>query len=247
MTTLKGLNQRECLADPQRKQLYVTVMFDEIAPRYDRFTRWFSHGLDSGWKGEVLKQIQEAANSAPAIRQGLDIACGTGDLARLLAEAMPGVTIAGVDISPVMIACAQPHPQVVYRVGDATRLEEADGSVQVVTIGYGLRNLPDYMQGLREIHRVLAPGSLLGILEFTRPETVLWRWIFLGYLWLAGTIYGWWWHGHGPVYGYIARSIARFATRRELTAQLGSLGFDIICQGSHLGGGVAVIVARKRA
>ncbi len=243
MTRLNELDQGEHLADPERKRLYVTVMFDEIAPRYDRFTRWFSFGMDRGWKDELIRAVGAAC---PAATRGLDLACGTGDLACAMAGAQPGLAIAGVDISPVMVSLARPHARVAYRVGDATRLDEADGSVQVVTIGYGLRNFPDHRAGLREVHRVLAAGGVVGILEFTRPSFAPWRWILLGYLWVAGMIYGWCWHRHGPVYGYIAHSIARFTTRSGLETDLVQAGFEPVHRGSHLGGGMAVLVARKR-
>ncbi|MDQ6827652.1 MAG: class I SAM-dependent methyltransferase, partial [Gemmatimonadota bacterium] len=71
------------LADPTRKQRFVTPMFDIIAPRYDRFTRIFSFGMDRHWKNELLAELEQAATSGdtwltPAVM--LDLACGTGDL-----------------------------------------------------------------------------------------------------------------------------------------------------------------------
>ncbi len=247
MPRLRDLDQSQHLADPVRKQEYVTVMFDEIAPRYDCFTRWFSFGMDAGWKLELVRDLLAAIQSGAKPQLGLDLACGTGDLARALADALPGWRFQGVDISPQMIALAKPHPRVAFSVGDATRLAEDEGSVQVVAVGYGLRNFSDFRAGLREIHRVLAPGGVVGILEFTRPTWAPWRWILLGYLWLAGMVYGWCWHRHGQVYGYIARSIAAFTTRKGLEADLVAAGFAVVQRGSHLGGGIAVLVARKRA
>ena len=246
MPAIHELDQQEHLADPARKQTYVTAMFDEIAPRYDRFTRWFSYGMDKSWKRELVREVSAGLPACVGERRGLDLACGTGDLARSLADAVPDLAIGGVDVSPVMISLAQPHPRVAFRVGDATRLEEADGSVQVVTVGYGLRNFTDHRAGLREIHRVLAPGGVVAILEFTRPAFAPWRWILFGYLWSAGMLFGWCWHRHGPVYGYIAHSIAGFTTRRGLEADCVAAGFTLVHRGSHLGGGMAVLVARKQ-
>jgi demethylmenaquinone methyltransferase/2-methoxy-6-polyprenyl-1,4-benzoquinol methylase len=241
------MDQRLHLDDPARKQTYVTVMFDEIAPRYDAFTRWFSYGMDVVWKQELVRGITRTLTRQAGGRRGLDLACGTGDLARALAAGIPDLSIEGIDISPVMISRAEAHPQVTFRVGDATRLEAASGSVQLVTIGYGLRNFPDHRAALREIHRALAPHGVVGILEFTKPGFAPWRWLLLGYLWVAGMIFGWWWHRHGPVYGYIAHSIARFTTRKELVDDLAAAGFDLVSEKSHLGGGIAILIARKRS
>jgi len=225
------------------RQHYITTMFDEIAPRYDQFTRWFSYGMDHAWK---QKLVREALRWAPASGQALDLACGTGDLARALAVAAPGIDITAIDASPRMIATALPAARINYQVGDAMQLDAADTSQVLVSIGYGLRNFPDHRAALREAARVLVPGGVLAILEFTRPRLAPWRWFLLSYLWTLGMIYGWCWHRHGPVYGYIARSIARFVTRRQLVADIEGAGLLMSYEGCRLGGGVCLLVARKQ-
>ena len=245
MTMLRELDQQQSLADPLQRQHYVTVMFDEIAPRYDRFTRWFSYGMDRPWKEELIRGVRTSLPPQRDDSAGLDLACGTGDLARGLADACPHLTVTAVDISVAMIAAARPHPRVRFQVADATRLGVENQSIEAITVGYGLRNFPDHRAAIAEMHRVLKPGGILGILEFTRPRWLLWRWIFLSYLWLAGMLYGWWWHRHGQVYGYIAHSIAMFTTRHELIEDLHAAGFEMVQQRSRLGGGMAILVARK--
>jgi len=115
----------------------------------------------------------------------------------------------------------------------------------VVTAGYALRNVPDWCAGLAELARVLRPGGRLVTLDFYRPESSLWRALFLGYLRLAGDVVGWSWHGRAVVYGYIARSIRDFVTAREFSAGLEAAGFTDVRVQVHLLGGVAIHVADR--
>lgn len=244
MSLVDHLDQRMHLDAPApMRQAYVTAMFEEIAPRYDAFTRWFSFGMDVGWKrGLVAGVVRHAPVDATTIR---DCACGTGDLAVSLAMAVPTARVEGIDAAIGMISRAQPHPRVAYRLGDATRLSDSDASIDIVSIGYGLRNFPDHRAMLVEVARVLRPGGIVAILEFTKPSFPPWRWVLLAYLWAAGMACGWWLHRHGPVYGYIAHSIARFVTRRQLVADCAAAGLDTVHEGSALAGGMCMIVARK--
>lgn len=242
---VRQMPQQACLADPARRERYIAAMFDTIAPRYDQFTRWFSFGMDRRWKQELIAGLRACLGDREPTR-GLDLACGTGDLALAVADACPEITVTGVDLSEVMIAHARPHARVAYRCGTATALPEGDGTVEVLTIGYGLRNVPDHRQVLREAHRVLAPGGVLAVLDFTRPRFLPWRWCFLAYLWVAGMSYGWWWHRHGPVYGYIAGSIQRFTSAPGLREDVTRAGFEVVACRTHLGGAIAVLTARRR-
>lgn len=246
MNRLAHLDQRSHLdGEAQLHQHYVTTMFEEIAPRYDRFTRWFSYGMDAAWKRDLVAAVvRHAPTPTRTVR---DLACGTGDLALALAEALPMAAVEGIDAAAGMVERARPHPRIIYRVGDATRLPDADGSVDVVSVGYGLRNFPDHRAALAEIARVLRPGGIVAILEFTRPSFPPWRWTLLAYLWAAGMLYGWLWHRHGPVYGYIAHSIHRFVTRRQLVADCAAAGLVVAHEGSALSGGMCMLVAQKTA
>jgi demethylmenaquinone methyltransferase/2-methoxy-6-polyprenyl-1,4-benzoquinol methylase len=247
--SLRGLDLDAHLADPARKQQFVTPMFDIIAPRYDAFTRLFSFGMDAGWKRALLEA------TAPRIAPGaavVDGACGTGDLAFQLHARRPDLRVTGVDASPRMIdeahaiAARGARQAPTFRVGDLMALDVPGASLGALTAGYGYRNTPDWRQALAEAARVLAPGGLLATLDFYRPANALWRALFLGYLRVAGELVGWAWHGHGIVYGYIAPSIAHFCTIAEWEAELARLGFTIEHRTTYLLGGVAAHVARKR-
>jgi ubiquinone/menaquinone biosynthesis methyltransferase len=225
------------LSDPALKQQFVTPMFDIIASRYDEFTRLFSFGLDRHWKAQLLAEL--GSHLGPETR-ALDLACGTGDIAFALSER--GAHVLGVDASSRMIAIASGRAarDEKFVVGDMTALDLPDGSVDVVTAGYALRNVPDFRQALREIARVLKRGGRLLTLDFYRPTNVVWRRAFLGYLSAAGNTVGWLWHREPVVYGYIARSVEHFVSIPEFNAALVEAGFAVERVYAHLYGGIAV-------
>jgi demethylmenaquinone methyltransferase/2-methoxy-6-polyprenyl-1,4-benzoquinol methylase len=125
-------------------------------------------------------------------------------------------------------------------------LPYADRSLDAVVIGYGLRNVPDFRGALAECARVLRPGGVLGCLDFARPEDTAWRDVLLGYLSLAGSLYGWWWHGEADVYRYIARSVERFVSHRELARAMREAGFTVEIERPKLAGGVCLHLATRR-
>jgi demethylmenaquinone methyltransferase/2-methoxy-6-polyprenyl-1,4-benzoquinol methylase len=145
-TRLRDLDLDRHLADPAIKQQFVTPMFDLIAPSYDRFTRLFSYGMDAGWKRTLLAEAR-ALSAAGA--SALDLACGTGDIAVAVAAGIPDATVRGIDASAQMIVLAErrlavrPAPGVAFAVGDMGALDVGDASVDLITAGYGYRNVPD--------------------------------------------------------------------------------------------------------
>jgi ubiquinone/menaquinone biosynthesis methyltransferase len=246
--TLRGLDVEAHLRDPELKQRLVTPLFDLAAPRYDDFTRLFSFGMDRAWKRELLEAAAAVAPEHPTV---LDVACGTGDLALGIARHLPDARVTGIDPSAGMIAEAERRRDgrtgVAFRVGDAMHLDVPDASVDLVTAGYALRNVPDHRKALGEMVRVLRPGGRLVTLDFYRPTSMVWRRLFLGYLATAGSIVGWLWHREPVVYGYIARSVDLWVSADEFESALGDAGFDVESAREYLGGGVAIHVARRRA
>lgn len=249
---LHGLDPERHLDDPAIRQRYVTAVFDLIAPRYDTFTRWFSFGMDGAWKREVTRLATAAAtkrDDRPTVIA--DLACGTGDLAFGLATR--GRVVVGLDVSREMLGRAATRVSSTHDgsprfvAGDMIALPVADASTDVVTIGYGLRNAPRFDAALDEVARVLRPGGHVVTLDFCRPANAIWRQLFLGYLAVAGNVYGWAWHREPAAYGYIRRSITRFVTPDELTAALTERGFDVYHVGRKLWGGICVHAARKGA
>lgn len=250
---LGDLDVEAYLNDPERKQAFVTPMFDVIAPRYDAFTRVFSFGMDAGWK---RKAVRVAIAAAPNAQQALDVACGTGDFCVALAEALPQLRVLGVDASPRMVALARDrlHPngahhcfsRIQVEVGDMMRLDIADASIDLMTAGYGVRNVPNAAIAVREMARVLKPGAALVTLDFYRPQNTVWRKILLSYLSAAGNVVGWLWHRDPVVYGYIAKSIEHFMSWQAFSALLAREGFSVQQVQRFLGGGIVLHTAIRR-
>ncbi|MES3032618.1 MAG: ubiquinone/menaquinone biosynthesis methyltransferase [Gemmatimonadota bacterium] len=246
LTRFRAQDLDAAMADAARRQEVVTPMFDVIAPRYDAFTRLFSFGMDAEWKRDLVAAVLQRAASA---RRALDVACGTGDIGFALAAAVPALHVTGVDPSAEMLAIAQGRvadadaARVTFHLGAMATLPAADASVDVITAGYGFRNVPDLEAAVRECARVLRPGGTLGSLDFFLPRNAAWRALFLGYLRASGNVVGWWWHRTPAIYGYIARSISAFVTAEEFTAMLQRHGFRVVEVRRRLLGGIALHVA----
>jgi demethylmenaquinone methyltransferase / 2-methoxy-6-polyprenyl-1,4-benzoquinol methylase len=248
---LRDLDADAHLDDPTLRQRYVTAVFDLIAPRYDAFTRWFSFGMDASWKRDVVRLADAAARARgtdiPVIA---DLACGTGDLATALGRRER--LVLGFDVSVEMLDRAAARgrsanrPQPALVAADVIALPLRDASLDVVTIGYGLRNASRLDATLDEVRRVLRPGGHVIALDFFKPVNPFWRRLFLGYLSVAGNLYGWAWHREPAAYGYIPRSIRRFVTADELSAELAARGFDVYHVARKLFGGICVHAAKAQ-
>lgn len=243
---LGALDLEAHLRDPARKQAFVTPMFDVIAPRYDAFTRLFSFGMDAGWKRAAVRAAIAGLPTHGA--SVLDLAAGTGDFAVAIARAVPSARVLAVDASPRMIEFANARlasrdsdvaSRVHTAVGDMMAIDLPDASVDLVTAGYAVRNVPTAADALREMRRVLRPGGRLVLLDFYRPQSRVWRALLLWYLEVAGNVVGWLWHREPVVYGYIARSIEHFVSWQECSALLTESGFRVVRVERYLLGGVA--------
>jgi ubiquinone/menaquinone biosynthesis methyltransferase len=231
----------EALATPDRKRRYVARLFATIADRYDFITRLLSYGRDQHWKARLIA----TADIRPGERV-LDLACGTGDLA--FAAAVHGARVIGLDLTPRMVQLAARRAAsspVAFLVGDMTALPAADASVDVITTGYGLRNVPVLDDAIREMHRVLAPGGRMLSLDFNRPQPRLLRAVYLAYLTVVGSLVGWALHGDPDTYRYIPESIKRYPGAEAVVQRLRAAGFREARWEPVLGGLMALHVARK--
>jgi demethylmenaquinone methyltransferase/2-methoxy-6-polyprenyl-1,4-benzoquinol methylase len=241
------LNLRRAISTPEGKQRYVRQLFATIANRYDFITRFLSYGQDRRWKQRL---IQLAALQAGD--RVLDLACGTGDLT--LAAAPRVDRVVGLDVTFRMVQLARartPAPLKGCRVhlvtGDMLALPFPDSSFTVVTIGYGLRNVPDLLQSLREIRRVLAPRGRLLSLDFNRPANGLLRAVYLLYLTAVGSALGFALHGDPDTYRYIPESIRSYPGASGVARMMEELGFTNIRVVPVLGGLMAIHVASAPA
>lgn len=230
---------------PESKRRYVRRLFATIADRYDLITRVLSFGRDRHWKTRLLG----VAQIAPGARV-LDLACGTGDIA--LAASERGARVVGLDITPRMIELARAksiagkHPAS-WMVGDMTALPVKSGSMDVVTVGYGLRNVPDLPRAIGEIHRTLSDSGVLCSLDFDRPEGAMVRAVYLTFLTAFGSALGWILHRDPDTYRYIPASIRRYPGAARVARLMKDVGFAEVRHIRVLGGLMAIHVAHKRA
>lgn len=164
----------------------IKTIFNRIAPVYDPLNDWLSFGQHRIWKQMAVKW----SNASPG-DVCLDLCCGSGDLAVLLAQTA-GATggVYGVDFSPELLAIARQRPlpwldppaPIHWVEADALDLPFEDGYFDACTIGYGLRNVADIPRCLSELHRVLKPGAKAAILDFHRPSNPAMRSIQQWYL-----------------------------------------------------------------
>ena len=234
------LDQR--IATPEGKRRYVRSLFATIADRYDFITVALSYGQDRRWKQRVV----DRAMPRPNIR-ALDLATGTGDIA--FAMAARGADVVGLDITHRMIELAlQKRPKdlrAAFLVGDMQALPFPDASFDVVTTGYGLRNVPDLTVAIDEIRRVLRPGGQVLSLDFNRPGNAFVRAAYLTYLTAVGGALGWVLHRDPDTYRYIPASIRRYPGAEAVAALMSSRGFVDVRYDRVLGGLMAIHQARK--
>lgn len=239
------LRARDHLDHPDDKRTFNEHLFREVAPRYDLVTRLLSFGRDAGWKRRLIADL-------PPLRPArcLDLACGTGDLARALARRFPGAEIIGLDLSVEMLALARARgsgaaQRVRYMQGDMQALPYERESIDVVTGGYALRNAPDLDAALREIHRVLRPGGTLAVLDFSRSPVPSRSRAQVALLKAWGDLWGLLLHGHADVYGYIAESLRRFPDRAALRERLRAVGLPVVRARAGMGGLIEQLQCRK--
>ena len=231
---------QEHIASPARKQKYVNQMFATIAPRYDLVTTLLSYGQDQRWK----RKLVDMADVQPH-HQVLDLACGTGDITFLAARRLEGVGKAtGVDITPGMVELARRkglnEPRVCFETGDICRLSYPDASFDRITVGYGVRNVPDISRLMDEVFRLLKPGGHFLSLDFGKPEGRLYCRAYLAYLSATGSALGWLLHGDPDVYRYISESIKLYPGQNGVKKMMEIAGLIDCGVLTFLGGAIAI-------
>jgi ubiquinone/menaquinone biosynthesis methyltransferase len=241
--TVERLPLRDALGTADAKRAYVRRLFSTIADRYDLITVVLSYGQDRRWKDQLAARAGDARG-----KTALDLACGTGDIAFRLAAR--GARVVGLDITPRMLELARRRPEasaqhVSFVAGDMTALPFPSRSFDVVSTGYGLRNVPVLSSALAEIARVLKDGGLLVSLDFNRPANPAVRAFYLTYLTVTGSMLGWLLHRDPDTYRYIPESIRRYPGAAAVCDIARNAGLSSCTYIPVLGGLMAIHVARK--
>lgn len=220
----------------------VNDLFARIARRYDFLNDLQSFGLHRLWKRRVVSLAQ--------IKNGdraLDLCCGTGDISFALARG--GAETTGLDFSAQMLDVAAQRQSansksitqsVKFLQGDAQQLPFPENSFDVVTVGYGLRNLTSWECGLDEMLRVAKPGARLIVLDFGKPTNALWRAIYFTHLKMSVPLMGWLFCGDASAYAYILESLKHYPAQLAVAEKMRALKLQDVCVINLLGGAMAI-------
>jgi demethylmenaquinone methyltransferase/2-methoxy-6-polyprenyl-1,4-benzoquinol methylase len=225
----------------------VREMFSRLARRYDFINDVMSFGMHRLWKRQTVRLALTGA--APNARV-LDLCCGSGDLC-FLAEELGAGSVVGADFTLPMLEVAtrrrraRRRPERIRFVqADALRLPFPDGAFDVLTIGYGLRNVADIPAALTEMRRVLAPGGRAVVLDFGKPAHALPAALYRAYLGTVMPAVGWLFHGDPQTYAYIPASLERYPAQRGVEALMRAAGFGEVRFEERLLGTMGINVGR---
>lgn len=228
----------------------VKDIFSSIARKYERFNAISSFGAYKLWLAGMMRQAPIAEH-----HDVLDIAGGTGDVTFTVARTKHPAHIQCTDLVPEMLDVARMHIDegdgagvpIDFQVVDAQNIPYADGSYDVITMAYGIRNMPDRPRALAEMFRVLRPGGSLVCLEFSTPPNRAWRALYHFYLRHLIPFWGGLITGDNEGFVYLAKSIHAFPDQEGLADLMHEAGFTDVTWKNYTGGIAAVHVARKPA
>src|SRR5580658_5778580 len=211
-------------------------MFGRIAGRYDLLNHLLSFNLDKRWRARTVERVSNLPHA-----RVLDLCCGTGDL--LLA--LKGGLVLGCDFChPMLLEAQRKGPNPLFEA-DALALPLKDNSLDLITCAFGFRNLANYEKGLEELLRVLKPGGVAAILEFSQPTNRAFARVY-GFFsgrvlpWVGGMI-----SGSRDAYSYLPESIKKFPGAEELAGAMRSAGFARVEFERMTGGAVALHLGWK--
>ncbi len=236
----------------------VNALFDKIAPRYDLINDLQSFGLHRYWKRRLIRLGHLKAGA-----KALDVCCGTADLA--LAMARGGAEVVGLDFSEHMLRVAEARAiaqtglrnsalpkgpksgaaNPTFIRGDAQRIPFPDDSFEIVTVGYGLRNLVSWETGLDEMLRVTRPGGRLLVIDFGKPDNALWRAAYYSYLRLVVPVLGRVFAGSWSAYAYILESLKHYPAQQGVARKMRELGMNNVRVIDLLGGVMSINCGEK--
>ncbi len=227
MTTYKHDNiVPDKLSDLSKKE-QVAKMFDNIAIKYDFLNRFLSAGIDVGWRKKGIKHLKEVN---PSII--LDVATGTADVAILSNKILNPKKVIGIDISEGMLSIGRKKIQhltlsdkIELLTGDSESINFEDNYFDAVTVSFGVRNFQDLEKGLNEIKRVLKPGGKLMVLEFSKPQMPLIKFIYSFYMKKITPGIGKLFSKNKNAYSYLDESIKNFPEGKEFVKILDKTGY----------------------
>lgn len=233
MRNLPSLDEPLPVGD--EKAASVQAMFDAIAPRYDLVNRIMTFRLDVRWRRQAIDAL-----ALPKGSLLIDLATGTGDFCRELAEA--GFRSVGADFSFGMLTSARTNEPLLQ--GDGMQMPLRDGSVDGATCGFALRNFVDLRQVFNELGRIVRPGGRIALLDASEPDNPIARFghgLYFGKVvpFIGGLL------SNKEAYGYLPRSLAYLPPRAEMLESLTEAGFDHVDHQQLTFGAAQLITATR--
>ncbi len=233
----------EFYAPGEQRAAKVNDLFARIAPRYDFLNDLQSFGLHRLWKRRVVNLARPSAKT-----RALDLCCGTGDISFALAQR--GAATTGLDFSAQMLEVAAERNQKsatppTFIQGDAQKTPFPDNTFDIVTVGYGLRNLTSWQRGVDEMYRVAKPGARLIVLDFGKPPNALWRAIYFTHLQLSVPLIGLLFCGNAKAYAYILESLKHYPAQLAVADKMHELKLVNVQVINLLGGAMAINYGEK--
>ena len=228
--------------DEREAALWVRDMFGRVAHSYDVANHLLSLNIDRYWRAHTVKRVRHILERPEA--RVLDMCCGTGDLALTLAHARRGPVLASDFCHPMLLAARQKadarHGRTALFEADALQLPLGDGSLDLLTVAFGFRNLANYAAGLAEIRRVLAPGGMAAILEFSQPPNAGFAALYNFYSRRILPTIGGALSGSRDAYTYLPESVRKFPRAAELADDMRRAGFAAVSY-EYLTGGIVAL------
>lgn len=230
------------------KTSYINKIFSDIATKYDLLNNLMTLGLHYLWKEEAIKLALKETNN---IKEALDICTGTGDLAIILNKHCPHANILCIDNSSNMLEIAKTKTNNLQNISlkelDFENLLPEHGlhKFDLITIGFGLRNLSNREKSIEKIFSLLNNSGVFACIDLGYPSNPLWQKIYFGYFlkvipWL-GKIFA----NNKTAYTYLTDSLASWYKQEELKTQILSEGFSRCYYKNILGGAIAIHIAVK--
>lgn len=233
------------MAENNAKKEQVHTVFQNISKKYDRLNNIISFEQHKVWRKRVMKEMSVKKGST-----ALDVCCGTADWTIALSKAVgPQGEVTGLDFSENMLEVGKEktaHMDNIHLVhGDAMNLPFDDASFDYVTIGFGLRNVPDYLGALKEMERVLKPGGMIVCLETSQPTLPVFKQVYRLYFKFVMPIFGKLFAKSKEEYEWLQQSTFDFPGKEKLKRLFEQAGFSNIKVRSFTGGVAAMHLGYK--
>lgn len=212
----------------------IALMFNDIAPTYDKLNHILSLNVDKSWRKKAVKRLKKTVADVqnPMI---LDVACGTADSTIQIAKSIENADVLGIDISEKMLKIGEEKvknleldDRIKFYHSSAENIDFQDDTFDAAFVAFGVRNFSDRMKGLSEILRVLKPNGSLFVLELSEPQNVIVRWLYNLYFKNILPFIGKKVSGNAGAYRYLQQTVEKFPMPKEFVKMLQDIGYQDI-------------------